>query len=310
MTSTEGDGIDADRARRHRSGRGRRGPGADRLRSRATSTRWSTTPASTAIRSALPTTTSTGAHEVLEVNTFGPWRLIEAFLPLLHRSNAAADRQRLERRRAALRHERRAGAYRVSKAALNALTRTLAWDEDDVKVNAMCPGWVRTDMGGSRSVDVRSRRAPTRPSGWRPCRTTGRPAASSATASQYRGEMASTQDLIKTAIERFQAEVPALAQLKLVFELELRGRGDVQMFRVRGARARRSARRRRPRTRGSRSSSHGPSSTGSPRRARSADYREAYEAGHIKASGDSNIQKLIAQVIERHEQRARTKKVH
>ena len=44
--------------------------------------------------------------------------------------------------------------------------------------------------------------------------------------------MASTQDLITTAIERFQAEVPALAPLKLVFELELRGRGDVQMFRV------------------------------------------------------------------------------
>ncbi len=44
--------------------------------------------------------------------------------------------------------------------------------------------------------------------------------------------MASTQELIATAIERFQAEVPALAQLKLVFELELRGRGDVQMFRV------------------------------------------------------------------------------
>ncbi len=43
---------------------------------------------------------------------------------------------------------------------------------------------------------------------------------------------ASTQELIKTAIERFQADVPALAQLKLVFELELRGRGDVQMFRV------------------------------------------------------------------------------
>ena len=44
--------------------------------------------------------------------------------------------------------------------------------------------------------------------------------------------MASTPELIETAIERFQAEVPALAKLKLVFELELRGRGDVQMFRV------------------------------------------------------------------------------
>ena len=44
--------------------------------------------------------------------------------------------------------------------------------------------------------------------------------------------MASTQELIATAIERFQDDVPALANLKLVFELELRGRGDVQQFRV------------------------------------------------------------------------------
>jgi NAD(P)-dependent dehydrogenase (short-subunit alcohol dehydrogenase family) len=89
------------------------------------------------------------AHEVLEVNTFGPWRLIEAFLPLLRRSDAprivnvssgAGQLSDMYGGRA---------AYRVSKAALNALTRTLAWDEDDVKVNVMCPGWVRTDMGGS-----------------------------------------------------------------------------------------------------------------------------------------------------------------
>ena len=59
-----------------------------------------------------------------------------------------------------------------------------------------------------------------------------RAAASSATASEYRGDVPSTQDLITTAIERFQAEVPALAPLKLVFELDLRARGDVQMFRV------------------------------------------------------------------------------
>ena len=44
--------------------------------------------------------------------------------------------------------------------------------------------------------------------------------------------MPSTTELIETAIERFQADVPALAKLKLVFELELRGRGDVQLFRV------------------------------------------------------------------------------
>ncbi len=96
------------------------------------------------------------AHQVLEVNTFGPWRLIEAFLPLLRRSdaprivNVSSGAGQLSDMNGGR------GAYRVSKAALNALTKTLAWDEDDIKINAMCPGWVRTDMGGSgapRSVE-------------------------------------------------------------------------------------------------------------------------------------------------------------
>jgi NAD(P)-dependent dehydrogenase (short-subunit alcohol dehydrogenase family) len=46
-------------------------------------------------------------------------------------------------------------AYRVSKAALNALTRALSRERSDLHVNAVCPGWVKTDMGGpsaSRSV--------------------------------------------------------------------------------------------------------------------------------------------------------------
>lgn len=42
-------------------------------------------------------------------------------------------------------------AYSVSKAALNALTRTLAGElrSDGVLVNAVCPGWTATDMGGA-----------------------------------------------------------------------------------------------------------------------------------------------------------------
>jgi hypothetical protein len=120
--------------------------------------------------------------------------------------------------------------------------------------------------------------------------------------------VASTPDLIKTAIERFQADVPALANLKLVFELELMGRGDVQMFRVelpgpkitkgegQDARVRVSI----PRSAFNELAEDGTAK----------GYREAFEAGQIKATGDPGIQKLIAQVVERHEQRGRTRKVH
>ena len=47
-------------------------------------------------------------------------------------------------------------AYRVSKAALNALTRILARQSARLHINAVCPGWVKTDMGGpgaSRTVE-------------------------------------------------------------------------------------------------------------------------------------------------------------
>ena len=43
---------------------------------------------------------------------------------------------------------------------------------------------------------------------------------------------ADTKALIEEAVHNFQAEVPALTKLRLVIELELRGRGDIQLFRV------------------------------------------------------------------------------
>ena len=120
--------------------------------------------------------------------------------------------------------------------------------------------------------------------------------------------MPSTQDLIKTAIERFQAEVPALGQLKLVFELELRGRGDVQMFRVEvpGPKISKGS------TQDARVTVAIPRSDFNElaTEGQVSDYIAAVENGHIRATGDSNIQKLIAQVVQRHEQRVRTKKVH
>ena len=120
--------------------------------------------------------------------------------------------------------------------------------------------------------------------------------------------VASTQDLIKTAVERFRAEVPALAKLKLVFELELRGRGDVQMFRVEV-----------PGPKISKGVGDDARLTVSMPRSHfnelAADgtikhYREAFESGQIKVSGDPNIEKLISQVIARQEARAGTRKVH
>jgi NAD(P)-dependent dehydrogenase (short-subunit alcohol dehydrogenase family) len=96
------------------------------------------------------------AHEVLEVNLFGAWRLTQVALPLLRRSargrivNVSSGAGQFDNQFSGR------AAYRLSKAALNALTLNLSLDESGLLVNAMCPGWVRTDMGGTaapRSVE-------------------------------------------------------------------------------------------------------------------------------------------------------------
>jgi hypothetical protein len=120
--------------------------------------------------------------------------------------------------------------------------------------------------------------------------------------------MASTADLIKTAVERFQAEVPALQKLKLVFGLELKGRGDIQLYRVElpGPKISKDlAQDERVLVEIDR-----PQFNELAERGTLKAYRKAVETGHIKASGDSNVKKLVAQVVERQEQRARLKKAH
>ena len=120
--------------------------------------------------------------------------------------------------------------------------------------------------------------------------------------------MARPSELIAVAVRNLSREVPALGKLKLVIRLELRGRGDVQVFRVRVP---------------------GPEvSKGEPEDARLEvaiaradfnhlaekgsllDWREAFEHGHVRVTGDQEIQRLLATVIDRQMARTRLKKAH
>jgi NAD(P)-dependent dehydrogenase (short-subunit alcohol dehydrogenase family) len=87
----------------------------------------------------------------INTNVFGAWRLTQALLPLLRRSghgrivNVSSGAGQLS--------DMGGGtpAYKLSKVSLNALTRLFAAElrSDRILVNAICPGWVATDMGGA-----------------------------------------------------------------------------------------------------------------------------------------------------------------
>jgi NAD(P)-dependent dehydrogenase (short-subunit alcohol dehydrogenase family) len=97
-------------------------------------------------------------REILDTNLFGSWRLAKAVLPLMRRNgygrivNVSSGMGQLSDMGG------RSPGYRVSKAGLNALTRMLTAElaDENILVNSVCPGWVRTDMGGQnarRSVE-------------------------------------------------------------------------------------------------------------------------------------------------------------
>ena len=92
-------------------------------------------------------------REALEANLFGAWRLCQMAIPLMQRNgygrivNVSTGLAALEDMGG------RSPGYRISKTSLNALTRILASElrGSGILVNAVNPGWVQTDMGGSNA---------------------------------------------------------------------------------------------------------------------------------------------------------------
>ncbi len=112
--------------------------------------------------------------------------------------------------------------------------------------------------------------------------------------------------LIEIAVKRFLEEVPALQPLKLVFGIELRGRGDVQMYRVElpGPKVTKGiAEDARVRVEMARAFFNVMA-----KEAKIADWREAFTYGQAKATGVDQIMKLIVHVVEKQEERQRTRR--
>jgi NAD(P)-dependent dehydrogenase (short-subunit alcohol dehydrogenase family) len=90
-------------------------------------------------------------REAFETNTLGAWRMCNAFLPLLRLSKHARIVNVSSEAGSLANMGGGTPAYNLSKVGLNALTRMLAKElkSSRILVNAVCPGWVATDMGGS-----------------------------------------------------------------------------------------------------------------------------------------------------------------
>ncbi|ONI89194.1 short-chain dehydrogenase [Saccharothrix sp. ALI-22-I] len=94
-------------------------------------------------------------REAMDTNFYGPWRMVSALLPLLRAGrhsrvvNVSSEAGSLASMGGGT------PAYGTSKAALNALTLMLAAELPGILVNAVCPGWVATDMGGAGGRPVK-----------------------------------------------------------------------------------------------------------------------------------------------------------
>jgi len=91
-----------------------------------------------------------------EINTLGALKMCQAFVPLMMRAgygrvvNISSSLGQLND----MTDEDKVRAYQISKTALNAITRMVAdvARDSNVAVNSVCPGWTRTDIGGSEAT--------------------------------------------------------------------------------------------------------------------------------------------------------------
>ena len=89
-------------------------------------------------------------HDTLAVNFYGAFHMCRAFVPIMRQNGYGRIVNVSSGYGAMSEMGGYVAAYRISKAALNALTLIMANElrDGNIKVNAVCPGWVRTDMGG------------------------------------------------------------------------------------------------------------------------------------------------------------------
>jgi len=97
-------------------------------------------------------------EEAYSINAVGALRMVQAFYDLMKKARQPRIVNVSSGMGAVTKMEAGWPAYRMSKAAMNALTGVLAAELEDtrIKVNSVCPGWVRTDMGGpdaDRSIE-------------------------------------------------------------------------------------------------------------------------------------------------------------
>jgi NAD(P)-dependent dehydrogenase (short-subunit alcohol dehydrogenase family) len=92
-------------------------------------------------------------EETLRTNTLGPWLVAQAFVPFLEKSaaprivNVSSGGGQLDGGA-----DGWAPGYCVSKTALNGVTVQLAAGLPKFAINCVCPGWVRTEMGGASAT--------------------------------------------------------------------------------------------------------------------------------------------------------------